>query len=223
MLRRSLFTSPLSSCSASTTLTVVTATTSTTTSLLLDSHRHASKATGSNTKYQANNAKNNEIGFRVYLGQPIRKGESIAFQRHSYDHKWGAREPEYQNGRNVHMSSKTKTLTAERDGIPTIRKSDINPEYEWVDLESDIQKVYRTKELRKHFKDFSGRGMGKLSKMSAQHNRTHYQTELKDLKEPDWRQRVIRDTPLSERFPDPNLLTRGIVMDISPKAPYYYE
>ena len=191
--------------------------------VLFNSHRLASKSTGTNTKYQANNSKDNEIGFRVYLGQPIRKGETIALQRCRYDHRFGRRDPDYHNGKNVKIDQKLNTLTAARDGIPTVRKSEINHEYEWVDLEEDIQKVYRTQELRKHFKNYSGRKFGKLSKMNVQHNRTLYQNELKDLSDPDWRQRVVRDAPLTERFPDPNLLTRGVVGDITPRSPYYYE
>jgi hypothetical protein len=178
----------------------------------------ASKASGTTTKYQARPSRDKNVGFKTYLGKPMLKGQPIVYQRRRIDHRFGYREPDYHPGNNVTMHVRNYDITADVSGVPTVRQSKINPTgYEWIDVEPDIQKVYRTQQLRR----FMG-PRGGASAMAAQHN-ARYVDEEDDLREPDWRQRVIRKVPLTERFPDPNLLTRGIVKSIEPKARFYYE
>ncbi len=221
MLRRVNF---FPGCASSTLRIATTANTSfflatTTTTQLVDAQRHASKSSGTTTKYQARPSRDKTIGFKVYLGQPVLKGMELLRQKQRTNHRWGVREPDYHPGRNVTMHAKVRNLTADVSGVPTLRKSKIDPvRYEWLDVEPDIQKVYRTAQLRKLY--FAPRG--RASEMSGKHN-ARYAEEEEDLREPDWRQRVMRKMPLTERFPDPNLLTRGLVKSIAPKPRFFHE
>jgi len=179
--------------------------------------RHASKVSGSATKYQARPSRDKNINFQVVLGTPTLKGSVIRRQRAVYETtKFHVREPDFHAGHNVDMHPTTYTLTARSAGVPTVRWSKISRGYRWVDIEPDIQKVHRSRQLREYY-----RQRGTLLAMNAYNE--HYLEELHDLQEPDWRDRVMREMPLTERFPDPNLLTRGVVKSIAPKPRFYYE
>lgn len=194
------------------------ATTTTAISSCFISFRQASKASGGYTQYQARPSRTKDYGFKVFLNQPAKAKTRLLKQICRYDHQHGVREPEYQPGNNVVMDPKLYDLTSTKDGIPSLRPSKINPSYVWVDVEPDIQKVYRANELRKHFKNKE-----QLSFMSVEHNRNAYSEEFHDLEEPDWRQRVMKSMKLTEQYPDPNLLTRGVTFDITPRPRFYYE
>ena len=114
------------------------------------------------------------------------------------------------------MHPKTYSIKATVDGVMSIRTSKIDAEYRWIDVEPDIQKVYRNNQMRQYFQRTN-----QLSPFT--HHNAHYREELSDFEDPAWRERVARVAPVAERFKDPNLLARGVVDHITPRDRYSYE
>jgi hypothetical protein len=99
----------------------------------------------------------------------------------------------------------------------TVRTSRINPQQrKWVDVEPDIQKVYRTRQVRAELERSE-----RASPYIAANK--HYKEELDELNEPRWRDRVLAKKSLTERFVDPNLFARGLVPALTPLDRYIYE
>jgi hypothetical protein len=169
------------------------------------------------TKYQRRPSRKTLTGLQVIVGQPVRAGETLALQKYRYESALFVREPDYHAGANVDMDEMTYTLTARVDGVVTLRRSAINPDFKWLDVDPDIQKVHRTQQMRRHYVARS-----EASPLHPAFNPA-FAEEWKELQEPAWRTRVIRKMPDTERFPDPNLLARGLATSIAPKPQYFFE
>lgn len=176
--------------------------------------RHASKATGTAAANQASSPRRKVVQFQWHLGLPIGRNQLLKTQRCQYDHHHPyVREPAYHAGRYVKMHERKYHLTAVESGVMTIRKSKINSSYKWVDIEPDIQKVFRSAQIRKAL------GPNSVTNMTA--SNSNFVQELQDFEEPQWRERVQHVPTPAERFVDPNLFTKGIKKDIDPIANRY--
>ncbi|ORC86072.1 uncharacterized protein TM35_000301120 [Trypanosoma theileri] len=178
--------------------------------------RLASKVTAGNAKNQAGHPRRKAKLFHVIPGTPVTPLEKLKEQRRRYGQDRHSRLPEYRPGRNVRMDPNTFTLYATTKGVMTIRESRINPGYKWLDVEPDIQKVYRSREMRKAL-------MSREMTTSMVSLNSHYKTELDLLHEPKWRERVMRVPKATERFKDPNLFVRGVITELDPMDRYCYE
>jgi hypothetical protein len=99
----------------------------------------------------------------------------------------------------------------------TVRQSKINPKTrKWVDVEPDIQKVYRSRQVRQELAL-----QGRASAMTNANK--DYAEELYELEEPRWRERVLAKQSLTERYVDPNKFTRGLVPALKPLDRYCNE
>lgn len=176
----------------------------------------ASKVTAGNARNQAGAPRKKAKLFHVIPGTPVTPAEKLKEQRRRYGQDRFSRRPEYVPGKNVRMDPNTFTLYATVKGVVSIRTSRINPEYKWVDVEPDIQKVRRSRQMREALAD-----RGEVSEMVP--SNPYYREELDSWREPNWRERVMRKVPATEQFQDPNLLTRGIVPTLDPTHPYCYE
>ncbi len=176
--------------------------------------RHASKAAGGNTKYQARPKPAKPKPFLFDVDGCVKGGQRIKEQKHRYHiGKPHERGPQYWNGDGVHMGSIKYTLVAKTDGILKIRESRSNPAFKWVEIDPDIRKVKEGRSLRKE--------------MFARNMATHmfdgnksYADEREELADPDWRIRDLKVERTMERFPDPNLMTRGVSWSGAPKPRY---
>ncbi|ESL11771.1 hypothetical protein TRSC58_00471 [Trypanosoma rangeli SC58] len=184
--------------------------------LRLSPLRLASKVTAGNAKNQAGHPRRKAKLFHVIPGTPVTPMEKLKEQRRRYGQDRHSRLPEYRPGQNVRMDPNTFTLYATTKGVMTIRESRIHPGYKWLDVEPDIQKVYRSLQMRKAL---SARGMA--SQMVARN--AHYKSEMDLLLEPHWRDRVSRVPKATERFKDPNLFARGLITELNPMDRYCYE
>ena len=181
--------------------------------------RHASKSAGG---YPRNQKKSRRTlihrGPFFFEGEPVKRQELLVRQPSYYGKNPASpwRPWQWQPGRNTTADPATYTIAAGSDGIASVKKNKINPEYFTVDVEPDIQKVYRGKELRAEFR--------KRNELSAysKHN-SLYESELVDFEEPEWRSRIVAIKTKTERFVDPNLLTRGVVKSIDPAERFTYE
>nr|CCC94960.1 unnamed protein product [Trypanosoma congolense IL3000] len=175
----------------------------------------ASKVTAGNAKNQAGHPRRKAKLFHAVPGSPVAAMEKLKEQRRRFGQDRHSRLPDYRPGVNVRMDSNTFTLYASCKGVMTIRESRINPAYKWLDIEPDVQKVYRSKEMRRALLN-----RGKASMMVA--SNVHYRSELDLLVEPNWRERVLHVPRETERFVDPNLFSRGIVDELCPMDRYSY-
>ncbi|SCU68174.1 uncharacterized protein TEOVI_000532300 [Trypanosoma equiperdum] len=175
----------------------------------------ASKVTAGNAKNQAGHPRRKAKLFHVVPGTPVTPFEKLKEQRRRFGQDRHSRLPEYRPGNNVRMDPNTYTLYATKKGVMTIRESRINPKYKWLDVEPDIQKVYRSRELRRALQE------REMASMAVGEN-SNYRVELDLLLEPDWRERVMHVPKATERFKDPNLFTRGVVNELSPLDRYSY-
>jgi hypothetical protein len=175
----------------------------------------ASKVSGGSARNQAGSPRRKAKQFNVYLDTPVSPKEVLKDQRHRYGQDLHSRLPEYRPGNNVVMDQYF-SLRATTKGVVSIRRSRINPNYKWLDVDPDIQKVRRGNEIRA---ELSLRGMT----TSMVPTNDHYRQELDKLHEPAWRERVIKEQTLTQRFVDPNLFTRGVVPELTPMDRYYYE
>ncbi|KAK7195214.1 hypothetical protein NESM_000446500 [Novymonas esmeraldas] len=178
--------------------------------------RWASKVTAGNAKNQAGSPRQKAKLFHVIPGTPVTPVEKLKEQRRRFGQDRYSRQPEYRPGRNVRMDPNTFTLYATTKGVMTIRTSRIHPSYKWLDVEPDVQKVFRSRCMRAAL-----RRRGMASSMVA--SNAHYRAELDHVEEPQWRERVMRVPKATERFQDPNLLTRGLVPSLRPHSRYAYE
>ncbi|KEG09600.1 hypothetical protein DQ04_04961020 [Trypanosoma grayi] len=176
----------------------------------------ASKVTAGNAKNQAGHPRRKAKLFHVIPGTPVTPIEKLKEQRRRYGQDRHSRLPEYRPGRNVRMDPNTFTLYAATKGVMTIRESRIHPGYKWLDVEPDIQKIYRSRQMRNAL---AIRGIA--SNMVAANK--HYKPEVDLLQEPLWRERVMHVPKATERFKDPNLFTRGILPELKPADRYCYE
>lgn len=184
--------------------------------LRLTPNRLASKVTAGNAKNQAGSPRQKAKLFHVIPGTPVTPIEKLKEQRRRFGQDRYSRQPEYRPGRNVRMDPNSFTLYATTKGVMTIRASRINPSYKWLDVEPDIQKVYRSRQMREALA-----ARGKASMMVE--GNAHYKAELDHLEEPHWRERVMQVPKATERFQDPNLLSRGLVSSLRPLSRYTYE
>ncbi|KAF8294409.1 Mitochondrial ribosomal protein L27 [Trypanosoma cruzi] len=178
--------------------------------------RLASKVTAGNAKNQAGHPRRKAKLFHVIPGTPVTPMEKLKEQRRRYGQDRHSRLPEYRPGKNVRLDPNTFTLYATTKGVMTIRESRINPGYKWLEVEPDIQKVYRSSQMRRAL---AARGM--TSQMVEKNE--HYRSEMDLLLEPHWRQRVMRVPKATERFKDPNLFVRGVITELTPMDRYCYE
>lgn len=184
--------------------------------LRLTSLSLASKTTAGNAKNQSGRPRRKSKLFHAIPGTPVASIERIKDQRRRFGQDRYSRAPEYMPGRNVRMDPNSYTLYPTQKGIFTIATSRINPSYKWVDVNPDIQKTYRSNEMRAALES-----RGKASQ-AVRRNAT-YTAELDHFEEPEWRQRVARERKATERFVDPNLFARGIVPRLDPLDRYSYE
>lgn len=176
----------------------------------------ASKVTAGNAKNQAGSPRQKAKIFHVIPGTPVSSVEKLKEQRRRFGQDRYSRQPEYRPGRNVRMDPNSFTLYATTKGVLSIRTSRINPSYKWLDVDPDIQKVYRSQQMRSALA-----ARGKASMMVR--GNAHYTAELDRLEEPHWRERVMATAKATERFQDPNLLSRGLVAELRPLSRYTYE
>lgn len=181
-----------------------------------EQQRFASKATSGNTRYQRRPPKKKPAQFHFIVGSFAKAGYMIRNQKSTYfaSRKF-EREPDFRAGENVTFLEKDYSLHAQRDGVMTVRHSKIDPTYKWVDIDPDIQKVKRTREMRA--------ALGENASELTKHNPEYSRTEMHDVNEPNWRERVQAPVSVQERFRDPNLLVRGQAWSIEPKGRYTYE
>jgi hypothetical protein len=177
----------------------------------------ASKASGGAAKNQGSATRRKYKQFGGIIGEPISTKEKLKEQRSRFGQTRFSRVPEYFPGNNVTMTRKQFTLYAKVNGVMTVRPSIINPRArKWVDVEPDIQKVYRSRQVR-----------GELDRQERAspfvESNKHYKNELQELREPRWRDRVMNKKSLAERFVDPNLFSRGLVPALNPLDRYCYE
>lgn len=176
----------------------------------------ASKVTAGNARNQAGSPRKKAKLFHVIPGTPVTPAEKLKEQRRRFGQDRFSRRPEYLPGRNVRMDPNTFTLYATVKGVMTIRTSRINPAFKWLDVEPDIQKVRYSKAWRSALEL-----RGEASNMVA--SNPHYREELDNFEEPHWRERVMKKVPSTQRFQDPNLLSRGLVSSLEPLHCFYYE
>ncbi|EPY41129.1 hypothetical protein AGDE_02796 [Angomonas deanei] len=174
----------------------------------------ASKVTAGNAKNQAGSPRQKAKLFHVIPDTPVTPIEQLKEQRRRYGQDRYSRLPEYRPGRNVRMDPNTFTLYATKKGVMQIKKSKNNPSYKWLEVEPDIQKVYRSRQVREAL-----RSRGEASYMVGTNE--HYKAELDELNEPHWRERVMHVKKATNQFPDPNLFTRGLVSSIDPLSNRY--
>ncbi|KAG8341356.1 hypothetical protein ERJ75_000995500 [Trypanosoma vivax] len=177
---------------------------------------HASKVTAGNARNQAGHPRRKAKLFNVIPDTPVTPIEKLKEQRRRYGQDRHSRLPLYKPGKNVRMDPNTYTLYATKKGVMTIRESRINPSYKWLDVEPDIQKVYRSRMMREALER---RGM---TSMAISWN-SNYRSEYDVLREPMWRERVMQLPRATERFKDPNLFCRGVVDVLCPLDRYSYE
>lgn len=178
--------------------------------------RLASKVTAGNARNHAGTFRKKAKLFHVIPGTPVTPAEKLKEQRYRFGQDRLTRRPEFLPGRNVRMDPSTYTLYATVKGVVSIRTSSINPSYKWLDVEPDIQKV-RQSGLMRTALDRQERA----SYLVPQN--LHYKEEWDTFREKNWRERVMKTIPATERFKDPNLFTRGVVPVLEPLNHYYYE
>lgn len=178
--------------------------------------RLASKVTAGNARNHAGTFRKKAKLFHVIPGTPVTPAEKLKEQRYRFGQDRLTRRPEYLPGRNVCMDPNTYTLYATVKGVVSIRTSSINPAYKWLDVEPDIQKVCQSNLMRAALELQEN-----ASYLTPQN--PHYKEEWDNFREPNWRERVMRKVPATERFKDPNLFTRGVVPLLEPLNHYYYE
>ncbi|AIN96536.1 hypothetical protein LPMP_131080 [Leishmania panamensis] len=176
----------------------------------------ASKVTAGNARNQAGSPRRKAKIFHVIPGTPVTPVEKLKEQRRRFGQDRYSRQPEYRPGRNVRMDPNSFTLYATTKGVMTIRTSRINPSYKWLDVEPDIQKVFRSRCMRAALQ-----ARGKASMMVG--DNVNYRAELDHVTEPQWRERVMQVSKATERFQDPNCFTRGLVPALRPLSRYSYE
>ena len=181
-------------------------------------HNLASKSSGASSKYQNRPSRKIPVQFEVYINGPVSTKDTLKKQRFTYGIGQARRQPEYLPGNNVRMHNVVYTLNATANGVMSIQRSKINPEkMKWVHVETDIQKVARSREVRTMFETFGC--ASNLTKLNPQ----YADSEIHDHAEPDWRMRVQKTRSLVEQYPDPNLASRGIVAHITPLATCAFE
>ena len=177
----------------------------------------ASKSSGASSKYQSRPSRKTPAQFEVYINGPVSTKDTLKKQRFTYGTST-LRQPDYLPGNYVRMHKATYTLTANRNGVMTVQHSKINPKkMKWLNVEPDIQKVARSREVREELE--KNGCASNLSKVNV----TYAASELHDNAEPDWRLRVQKTRTLVEQFPDPNLVSRGMVAHIDPLSRYAFE
>ncbi|KAG5509601.1 hypothetical protein JKF63_06306 [Porcisia hertigi] len=184
--------------------------------LRMTTRLHASKVTAGNAKNQAGSPRQKAKIFHVIPGTPVTPVEKLKEQRRRFGQDRYSRQPEYRPGRNVRMDPNSFTLYATTKGVMSIRTSRINPSYKWLDVEPDIQKVHRSRCMRRALQ-----ARGKVSMMVT--DNAHYRGELDRVTEPQWRERVMGALKTTERFQDPNCFVRGLVPSLRPLSRYSYE
>lgn len=184
--------------------------------LRLTECRLASKVTAGNAKNQAGSPRKKAKIFHVVPNTPVTPVEKLKEQRRRFGQDRYSRQPEYRPGNYVRMDPNSFTLYATTKGVMSIRESRINPAYKWLDVEPDIQKVYRSRSMRSAL---AARGQASPMVSSNQ----NYRAELDSMLEPRWRERVMQVTKVTDRFTDPNAFTRGVVSSLNPLSRYTYE
>lgn len=176
---------------------------------------HASKVSGGSARNQAGAPRKKHKQFNVFLDTPVSPKEVLKEQRHRYGQDRHSRMPEYRPGHNVTMD-KRFALRATVKGVVSIRRSRINPNYKWLDVEPDIQMVRRGNQIRGELKM-----RGQVTTMMPKNEL--YRAEYDKLMEPNWRERVLAVQDATDRFVDPNLFSRGIVPELKPLSRFCYE
>lgn len=149
----------------------------------------------------------------------MKTGERLRTQRSRYDHRKLVRLPEWLPGAGTLMEPRTYQISAAIDGILKVRRSKINPEkLKYVEVDPDIQKDYRSTQLRAHFA-----GRGEAFPIHPRQPGKAAMAALHQYQEPDWRLRVMKNPPPRERFIDPNLFARGLISTPAPIPEFNYE
>eukprot|EP00759_Apiculatamorpha_spiralis_P057503 PhF_6_TR8680/c0_g1_i1/m.13590 len=166
---------------------------------------HASKATSSYCKNRYYKVYKVLSQFQYDLNTPVRGKTLLTHQRNRFDHLYFVRDPLYKAGNGVHMDPKTYSLTSKHDGIMTLKKSVVRPNYyHWVEVDPDIQKHRQANYMRSYHKQ-----SGAYNALNT--DNTHVQQEIHILKHGGpkrWYQEVQRVMPLTEMYQDPNLLNK---------------
>lgn len=158
------------------------------------------------------------MGFHVYVNGGVKAGETIMNQRFRFDGRRFHRRPAYLPGNNVQMREDNYLLTSKVNGIVKVRYSKVCPtQLKWIDVEPDVQKEKRSNDLRAEFAR-----RGEAFELHPRNVKARLQA-LPSLTEPDWRQRVLAVKPLRERFPDPNLMCRGLIATAAPESRFKFE
>jgi len=143
------------------------------------------------------------VGFKFLKDRPVPGGHVVLTQKwHWGDDKPWVRQPDYMPGKNVTLN-RTYDLTSTTPGVMSVRRSLMDPTKKWIDVEEDIDKVWRSRGLQKYFFETS-------QLFSADRE------EELESNDPDWRLRVLKKASAAEKYVDPNLLVRGHVTSIDP-------
>jgi hypothetical protein len=171
--------------------------------------RFASKTTGGYTKNQHKKRNLPIHQFEVFLNKPVLKDEVLLTQHSKYEkNKPWVRTPDVHPGKNVWMNE-NYSIGASVTGIVSLRKDKHNPaKIKILDVEPDIQKVYRNKQLQRH-----ARSKGRYNYMTEANEEYAYD-ELPDAMDPEWRNKALHKPKITEQFKDPNLLSRGVVASL---------
>jgi ribosomal protein L27 len=176
--------------------------------------RHASKASGGATKYQARPSRPGPYQFEFEVDGLVKGGKLIKSQKWRYC-QLGDREPEYHAGPNVEGRQEAK-LYALKDGVMTVRQSRSNPKFKWVDVDPDIAKVKAARSLAAEY-------AARNEAFRMTEDNRNFAAELEELKDPDWRIRVHAPMRKIDRFPDPNTVVRGVARSATPKPRFEEE
>ena len=144
------------------------------------------------------------VGFKFLKDRPVPGGHVVLTQKNHWgDAKPWVRTPDFLPGKNVELN-KQYDLTATTTGVMSVRQSLINSKQKFVDVDEDVEKVWRSRGLQKYFAE--------SSQLFA-----HNATEELDATDPDWRLRLMKKQEPTEKFVDANLLARGHVTSIDPR------
>ena len=171
--------------------------------------RFASKtSSGVSRNQRGKKHRRRNVGFQYLKDRPAPAG-LVLTQRAWYQgntlgpHEPWVRKPEFLPGKNVKLVNDHYDLHAEKQGVMTFRRSHVDSKVKWLDIEPDINKVWRTRGLQRHLAD-----RGQL----FQYN----EREALDAQQPDWRLEVMQQANRPQ-YVDPNLLSRGVVTSIDPQ------
>ena len=107
------------------------------------------------------------------------------------------------------VSTVTYNLKAVCKGVVTATRHAVNPSFKRIDIEPDIQKVYRANQINQ---ELSLRNAVTLMR----EDNPQYEEEYRLWKDRRWRESALRKREPLERFEDPNAFTRGVVPFLNP-------